>query len=456
MGQRMNRLVGTLVARPTLSNTPRIARRVHQLLARLGYPQQNYKISLLTEAQCLRAQAAHGPPGPAWAGMYMPATRLAAYQFKQYLLGPLRVTRQGWQHLRAGLRRQGTKTQQAGGAGLFLGMNYRFCSANDARALEPERYAEVSREATRLLHTFQVISPGRHGQGTIGILVSCYRPEPFIEDFLNNLGQLATPERLIPVVINAGMEAQCEARIEAALRDGAFHSYHLLNRPGASIYEAWNSGITALGNSAEFITNFNVDDRRHPLCLNVQAEALNAFGGKQVAITDYCYFFESLPQLETIYANNATATTLIPTVNQRTLVDHNFPHSGPLWRSQLHNPKNCGLFNTSYQSAGDAEFWYRVSRRHPDAFQVISIPLNLYFQNPNGLSTKPETAGAQEHKRCTKEHYAQLINAMENAINSEFAEAHLELAEATHLQLHAYLSALKATAQQQQRPVTPA
>ena len=439
VGQRANRVVGRLVAQPSPREQPRIAQRVRSLLETLGYREQNYKTCLLTEAQCLRAMAAYGPPGAAWAGVTMPAARLLVYQLRRNALRPFRMGRRLWQQARP---TRGRAQPVPSAAGLFFGMNYRFRTAQDPYNPQPNRFAEITNETKQLLRTFKAIDPTRHGAGKIGILISCYRPEAFVHGFLKNLGELATPERLIPVVINAGMSAECEETFRQGLAEGGFHQYHLLDMPGSGIYEAWNVGIEALGNSVEFITNFNVDDRRHPLCLNAQADCLNAFPGKQVAITDYCYFFKSEQHTKDLYAFNSENITLIPTVNQRTLLDRNFPHSSPLWRRSLHLANHAGLFNPTYQSAGDAEFWYRVSQMYPNSFTVISIPLSLYYQNPKGLSTRPQTDGLIEHQRCTQDHYNWIVERIDRAVSERFTERHLKLNSPEHLQLYAYISSL--------------
>lgn len=438
MDRRASRMLGSWAIRRRQPGSPRIARQVQALLRGAGYREQNYITCLLTEAQCLRAEETYGAPGPAWGAFTMPAVWMLGYQIRRNLLQPLRRLRQG----RRGAKRQHESSEATSSAGLFMGMNYRFRSAGDPCRPEPERYQQITRQAERLLKTYQTLAPTTHGKGAIGILISCYRPEAFIDNFLENLCTLATPERLVPVVINAGMSGDCEATILHKLAQSGFLNHHFLNRPNSGIYEAWNEGIKQLGNSVEFITNFNVDDRRHPLCLNVQADCLNAFTGKQVAITDYCYFFVNQPSSEELYALNTPNVTLIPTVNQRTLIDRNFPHSSPLWRSSLHHHEQCGLFDTSYQSAGDAEFWYRVSRRHPQGFSVISIPLSLYYQNPRGLSTRPQTIGLSEHQRCTREHYDHLTTLVDQVATPAFLKNHLQLVGPEHLQLYACASAL--------------
>lgn len=439
IGQRANRSIGGLVYTPSDQASIRMARRSHQLLWRLGYQAHSYKTCLLTEAQCLRAEASYGPPNPAWAGVNMPIARLMVFQWRRNLKVPLRAVLQPLRRHRLRLRSESLANK----AGLFEGMGYRFRTTADGRGSDLQAYARLSHQAEAVLSTYRSIHPANHGKGTIGILISCFNPEEYITGFLNNLRSLETQNRLVPVIINAGMSAACAETIQTQLSQASFRDYHFLNHHGSGIYEAWNHGIKALGDSVEFITNFNVDDRRHPLCLNVQAECLNAFPNKQVAITDYTYFFETNPSVSELFALNSLNRTLIPTVNQRTLVDKNFPHASPMWRRKLHHSDQCGLFDTSYRSAGDAEFWYRVSRRYPHAFAVISIPLSLYYQNPSGLSTRPQTEGVSEHRRCTEDHYQHLMALMDAKISPEFAQRHIQLSSLEHMQIHALASCLR-------------
>lgn len=439
LGQRANRSIGGLLVNRHAPPTVRIARRAHQRLWSLGYHTHSYQTCLITEAQCLRAAASYGPPNPAWAGVTMPVARLMAFQLRRNLLSPARAALQPLHRLRS----QPQPQSQATSAGLFEGMGYRFRSSADSTPFDPDAATRLSAQAQALMTTYRRIAPANHGQGSIGILISCFQPEAYIEGFLDNLLSLDAPQRLVPVIINAGMSAACTDRIQTRLAQANFQAVHILDRPGSGIYEAWNLGIQTLGDSVEFITNFNVDDRRHPLCLTVQAECLNAFPHKQVAITDYTYFFEPKPSINELFAHNVQNTTRLPVVNERTLNDHNFPHASPLWRRKLHRPEQCGLFDASYRSAGDAEFWYRVSRSHSDPFSVISIPLSLYYQNPQGLSTRPQTQGLSEHSRCTADHYRHLMAKMDAAISPAFAQRHLHPGSPEHLQIYALASCLK-------------
>lgn len=442
LGQKANRIVADLIVSDNgIYGEPRIARRVHQRLWMLGYHAHSYKVCLLTEAQCLRAERAYGPPNAAWAGVNMPVARLMAYAIKRRLQEPFRVA---LRPLRRWQSRQ-LRPSAVSWAGLFQGLAYSFHASEDQELLAPEREQQIREQAVRTLETYRSIRAENYGNGAIGILISCFYPEAHIDGFLENLLSLEKPERLIPVIINAGMSQECASKIKLSLSSGKFREYHIIDEPGCGIYAAWNHGLRALGDSAEFITNFNVDDRRHPLCLEIQAECLNAFPDKDVAVTDYNYFFEPDYDIAGIYAGNSKKTTALPIINARTLVDRNLPHASPLWRHSLHQSTACGLFDEDFRSAGDADFWYRVSRHNRNAFAVISIPLSLYYHNPKGLSTRPATSGVSEHNHCTQIHYQHLMNLIDTEANSNFLRQHLQTGTPENLQIYALASSFDET-----------
>ena len=75
-----------------------------------------------------------------------------------------------------------------------------------------------------------------------------------------------------------------------------------------------------------------------------------------------------------------------------------------MWRRKLHD--ELGWFDTRYRSAGDYEFWMRCLDAGKK-FYKINDPHVVYYQNPKGLSTRPDTRGVAEamdiHKRyCRK------------------------------------------------------
>jgi hypothetical protein len=283
-----------------------------------------------------------------------------------------------------------------------------------------DNYNQITAQALELVETlrfFKTNSPSERGDcgigPRIGILISCYWPERYLKRFLDNLLSLENPSRLVPIFVNAGMEDISKSTILSILESGHFDEYAFMDKPGCTIYEAWNYGLAAFADKVDYFTNMNIDDLRHPLCLEVQAAVLDVFPEKQVAITDYLFFFEGDTDDKTLYESYIRRVAYTPLVNSRTLTFRNFPHSAPMWRSSVHGIHDIGFFDASSCSAGDADFWYRLSHIYPNAFFVISLPLNLYYFNPQGLSTSPKSKGSHEYEIYKKNHYLRLKAKMD-------------------------------------------
>ena len=70
------------------------------------------------------------------------------------------------------------------------------------------------------------------------------------------------------------------------------------------------------------------------------------------------------------------------------LLNNNSPHCMPLWRKNLHD--RFGYFDESYKTASDGDFWLRCAIGGA-IIEMINHPVGLYFENPEGRSTNPET-----------------------------------------------------------------
>jgi hypothetical protein len=60
----------------------------------------------------------------------------------------------------------------------------------------------------------------------------------------------------------------------------------------------------------------------------------------------------------------------------------------PLWKKQLHD--RFGYFDESYKTAADGDFWLRCCVGGSN-IKMVNHPVGLYYENPNGRSTNPET-----------------------------------------------------------------
>jgi len=97
----------------------------------------------------------------------------------------------------------------------------------------------------------------------------------------------------------------------------------------------------------------------------------------------------------------------------------NSPHNAPMWRRQLHS--DVGMFDTSYRSAGDFDFWLRCVRAGKTFFK-INDPHVVYFVNPEGLSTRPDTRGIEEPDRARIEHSPRITSPWLVSADEEFVE----------------------------------
>ena len=70
------------------------------------------------------------------------------------------------------------------------------------------------------------------------------------------------------------------------------------------------------------------------------------------------------------------------------LIMNNSPHCMPLWKKSLHD--RYGYFDEKYLTAADGDLWLRCAVAGCK-ISMINHPVGLYYENPNGRSTNPET-----------------------------------------------------------------
>lgn len=60
----------------------------------------------------------------------------------------------------------------------------------------------------------------------------------------------------------------------------------------------------------------------------------------------------------------------------------------PIWKRDLH--ERFGYFNEEYMTASDTDMWLRACKGGAK-MQFINEVVGLYYENPTGRSTNPET-----------------------------------------------------------------
>ena len=223
----------------------------------------------------------------------------------------------------------------------------------------------------------------------VSVLVSLYRCEEFLPAWIENVLCLDDFEQceFIMIVVDATTRerelldsfAANRPRIRLAYLEGPF-----------GIYAAWNTALA--GASAPYVTNMNVDDLRSPNSVAMQRAVLDTYTWVDVVTNDVAIMLEPAESWDQIDAIGAVARfplTTLPILQSGV----NPPHNGPMWRRSLHD--DLGLFDDSFTSSADWEFWLRCARAGKQFF-AIPNPSVGYFDNPQGLSTSRLGASLRE------------------------------------------------------------
>ncbi|MDM0122289.1 glycosyltransferase [Variovorax arabinosiphilus] len=244
------------------------------------------------------------------------------------------------------------------------------------------------------------IAPG--SDVLVSVIASLYCGGDYIEQFLENMTSQTLFPRCELIIVDANSPENEFEVIASYMKRFPNIVYHrAATRIG--IYEAWNVGVEM--SRGRYLTNANLDDLRRRDSFERQAEILEKFPFVDVTYQDFYYSFDGNASV----AKTATVgvKSELPIVTPYNLVRSNSPHNAPMWRREIHN--DVGLFDASYRSAGDHDFWLRCMEAGK-VFYKVNDPHVVYFVNPEGLSTRPNSRGVEEGRRTTKEHGRKLMS----------------------------------------------
>jgi len=251
----------------------------------------------------------------------------------------------------------------------------------DARAAKVARRTSTfeRREATPFEHS---------GQYDVSAIASIYKAGRFIERFLENIVSQSIFDRAELIIVDADSPDGEEEIIRAYQERFPNIVYRRFNfRIG--IYDAWNVGVEMA--RGRYLTNTNADDLRRSDSFEIQARALDESSSADIVYQNFFYTFDPTLTFEQIAEIGFVSN--LPQIQPSNLFLFNSPHNAPMWRRALH--ADVGLFDASFRSAGDWEFWLRCLSRGK-SFHRIDTPHVAYFHNPEGVSTRADTRGVEE------------------------------------------------------------
>jgi glycosyltransferase involved in cell wall biosynthesis len=234
-------------------------------------------------------------------------------------------------------------------------------------------------------------------------IASLYRGGKFIEQFMDNItSQSCFRDYCELVIIDADSPENESKVIERFCEQHKNIVYRRMNHR-IGIYDAWNVGVKIA--RGEYLTNVNLDDLRRHDSLELQAAALDNLPFVDVVYQDFLYTFDLRLSVEEIARFGYKSR--LPVIASQNMMEFNSPHNAPMWRKKLH--EELGYFDESYKSAGDYEFWMRCLAAKK-VFYKLNDPHVVYYQNPEGLSTRPGTRGVEEAKRILKTYGRHLVS----------------------------------------------
>lgn len=240
----------------------------------------------------------------------------------------------------------------------------------------------------------------------VTILTSLFKAEQYLGGFLDDITQQTIFNDCELFLLNGNSPEDEESVVAPYLEKFDNIRYiRLTQDPG--IYGCWNYMIK--NSESEYITNANVDDKLFPECLE---KHVNLLDSKTIIDVAYCANFISFSK-DTDHTN---INNIIPGSNLKVfptaeysfelLKKANLPHNHPVWRRSLHD--RFGYFeDEKYVSGSDWEFWLRCGSKGAK-MELIKEVLGIYFQNPEGMSTKKENMNRnlEEVSRIRKQYEA--------------------------------------------------
>lgn len=214
------------------------------------------------------------------------------------------------------------------------------------------------------------------------LFCSFYKGQKFIESYLENILEQPIFSEIEFILLNCN-SPEHEERYILPLTDkySNIKYYKLEQDPG--LYPAWNIAVKKC--SAPIIGNWNIDDSKNKEGLEI---LLNQFDKDPNLDIVYGFTYISRICNEKYIDNSYNEIYPYLPHSLENLLRNNSPHCMPLWKKSLHD--KFGFFDENYKTASDGDFWLRCCVAG-STIRMVNHPVGLYYENPTGRSTNPET-----------------------------------------------------------------
>jgi len=214
----------------------------------------------------------------------------------------------------------------------------------------------------------------KQGKYLVTAIVSTYNSENFIARCLQDLENQTIADKLEIIVVNSGSQ-QNEESVVRAFQQKYGNIKYIRTENRETIYQAWNRAIRMA--SGKYITNANTDDTHRTTALEILARALEENPDAVLAYADQ-------GRIDTA-SGEVTGQFIAGEFSRyRMLADWCYISSHPMWRKKVH--EQFGYFDETFVTAGDWEFWLRISQKYD--FVYVNETLGNRLWTPDCLSRR--------------------------------------------------------------------
>jgi len=229
----------------------------------------------------------------------------------------------------------------------------------------------------------------------VSSIVSTFNSEAYLRGCLDDLLSQTIAERMEIIIVDSG-SSQKEWEIVREYQREHQNILYIRTSVRETIYAAWNRAVRAA--RGKYLTNANTDDRHRRDALERMVAVLEARADVAVVYADSAV-------TETPNSHFDTAPLIgyfrWPDFDGRRLFEVCYLGPQPMWRRELHNA--YGEFDSSFEVAGDYEFWLRLAAT--ERFHHIPEVLGLYLVSPGGMEQRNLQRCVEESELARVRHW---------------------------------------------------
>jgi hypothetical protein len=162
------------------------------------------------------------------------------------------------------------------------------------------------------------------------------------------------------------------------------------------VYNAWNIGIK--NSTTLYITNWNIDDIRHPINTKIKYDLLTRND------YDFAYNYYTATDNESVDFYNIESTPHLeyPDNYENYVLQDCYAGPDPMWKKDLHN--KVGYFDyENFNTIGDWEMWIRFALIGKAKFKLVPEVLCIYLDHKNTVSQRQSNKVQTEKEKLV--HY---------------------------------------------------